>query len=154
MDKRKTSHGGGEHVRASHSFSPSSASLPFFRLYFHSCFFPRWRPGVPLFPMATCLFLHKQTPHAPVSSFSHISPLLLSHFSVSSAAWFTLSRTTLCPSITFSPLCPFWSDGLQFWEGNSALCGSLSSAGMTRTGNHLCTPPHIPTSAARVTGFR
>lgn len=101
INKCKVSHRGGGHVRASHSFSPPSVSLLFFGLYFHLYSFPKWPPGVHLFPMAACLFLQKQT---PVLSFSHVSPPLLSLFSVCSTPWFTFSLTTPFLSPSFSPL--------------------------------------------------
>lgn len=88
-------------------------------------------PQAHLFPVAACPFLEKQTPHAPVSSFSHLSPPLPSSFSICSTSWFSCSLMSAFLSLSFFPLCPLWtgcdgSDGLLLWESREQ-CFVVSS---------------------------
>jgi len=105
---------------------PPSASLPFFGLCFRSHSFPRRPPLVHLFPMAAGLFLQKQTPRAPVPSFSHIFPPLLSRFSASSTAWFTLTiRLWSCPRVCL-PCAPSEGGALGSCSGRARVCFAVS----------------------------
>lgn len=120
--------------------------------YPHS--FPRWSPQFHLIPMAACLFSSQINPHTQVLSltFSH----LFCHYlclSVCSAISFSFSPMTLFQSPSFSPFstyplwrgCDWWA-WLLLWEAKSLLRGCFSSTVRITTGNHLHSPPPIPTT--------
>lgn len=128
--------------------SVSLLYLLFFRLYFHSHSLTKLPPQAHLFPMAACPFLEKQTPRAPLSSFSHLSPPLPSSFSICSTTWFSCSLMLPFLSLSFFPVCPLWtgcdrSDGLLLWESKEcALWLALECCYDLNRRSPLCSSPH------------
>lgn len=109
----------------------------------------------------TCLqwqpvYFFENKPHMPKSYPSPMFPYFFSHAfpSAPPPGFHVVLHPCFCPRLSL-PCAPSEQavTGVTGSSSGRVLCGQLSSAVVTQTGNHLRTAPRIPTSTAQLKGF-